>query len=344
MKRTTFALILTLLFSLAACGPSASPTSAPVSAPTRAPTTAPTVAPTSAPTSVPTSVPTAAPTIAAAAFPLTVTDSANHKVTINKAPQKIISLAPSTSEMVYVLGQGSKLVARDDFSDFPSEVQSLPKVGGMKTNFEQIVALNPDLVLAAGITAPDTLKKLEDLKVTVAVVGSAKTTIDGVMSDIKLVGQMLGASDKAQQLTAAMQQKIDALKTKAASAKTKPKVYWELDATDPIKPFSVGPGNFISDIITLAAGDNVFANASSPFAQVSAEQVVAANPDVIILSDAAYGISPESVKARKGWDVIAAVKNNKVFPIDDSLVSRPGPRIVEGLEAALKLIHPELFQ
>jgi iron complex transport system substrate-binding protein len=141
-----------------------------------------------------------------------------------------------------------------------------------------------------------------------------------------------------------MKQKADAVKAKLANAKTKPKVYWELDATDPTKPYTPGPGSFINDIITLAAATNVAANAKSPYAQINAEEVVAANPDVIILSDFAYGTTVESVKARTGWSAVNAVKNNKVLPIDDNIVSRPGPRLVDGLEAAAKLIHPELFQ
>src|SRR5438105_5217970 len=280
--------ILVLLFSLAACAP----------------------APTSAPTAVvaPTLLPTGAPTTAAASFPLTLTDSANRKVTITKPPQKVISLAPSATEMMFALGQGAKLVARDDFSDFPAEAQALPKVGGMTLNFEQIVALSPDLVLASGITAPDTIKKLEDLKLTVAVIGSARATMDSVLSDIRLLGQALGTPDPARRLSDAMQQKLDALKAKAANVKSKPKVYWELDATDPGKPYTVGGANFIDDIITLAAGQNVFGSVTSPFPQVSAEQVAAADPAAIILSDAAYGIAPDSVKARTGWDGSAAVK------------------------------------
>jgi iron complex transport system substrate-binding protein len=141
-----------------------------------------------------------------------------------------------------------------------------------------------------------------------------------------------------------MNDQLAALKAKLSAAQEKPLVYWELDATDPAKPFSVGPGNFVGDMIALAGGKNVFEKAESPFPQVSAEQVVAANPDVIILSDAAYGTTVESVLKRPGWQVITAVKQQRVAPIDDNLVSRPGPRIVEGLEASARIIHPELFK
>jgi iron complex transport system substrate-binding protein len=277
---------------------------------------------------------------------MTITDVAGRKVTVNGVPQRIVSLAPSDTEILFALGVGSNVLAVDDFSDYPAEAKSLPKIGGTgdKYNFEQIVALKPDIIFAAGITSPDTLKKLQDLKLTFVVLGVEKTTFDSVLTDISLAGQITGRADQAKQLTDSMKQKVDAIKAKVATAKTKPRVYWELDATDPTKPFTVGPGTFVNDIITMAGGVNVFANASSPYPQVSAEQVVAANPEVIILPDAAYGITVDSVLARPGWQKIDAVKNKHVYPIDDSLVSRPGPRVVDGIEAAAKLIHPELFK
>lgn len=339
---------LILLFVLAACGPAVAPTALQQAAPTNAPAEAPSAVPTTAPTTAPASVATttpAAPTPAAAAFPLTITDSNDRKVTIAALPLKIVSLSPSDTEIVYALGQGAKLVAVDQFSDYPAEAKSVLNIGGSRGNFnfEKIVALTPDLVLAAGPTSADTIKKLEDLKLTVVVISSKKTTLDSILSDIRLVGSILGAPAKAHKLTESMQQRLDTLKTKLATAKSKPKVYWELDGTNTAKPYTVGAGNFVHDLITFAGGENVFAGLTAPFPQVGAETVVAANPEVIILSDAAYGISPDSVKARSGWDAISAVKSGKVFPIDDSLISRPGPRIVEGLEATARLIHPELF-
>jgi iron complex transport system substrate-binding protein len=271
---------------------------------------------------------------------------AGREVTIAAAPERLISLAPSATEIVFALGLGPKLLAADNFSDYPAEAKGLPKVGGLNAayNIEQIVALKPDLIFAAGITPPETIKKLEDLKLAVVVLGAEKTSFDSVFADIVLAGQAAGQAEQAAQVTAAMKQKLETLKAKLAAATEKPLVYWELDATDPAKPYSVGAGNFVSDMIALAGGVNVFEKTDSPYPQISAEQVVAANPDVIILSDAAYGITVESVMQRPGWQAITAVKQQRVEPIDDNLVSRPGPRIVEGLEAAAKIIHPELFK
>jgi cobalamin transport system substrate-binding protein len=322
-KHFTLAFALVLALMAAGCAPAAAPTSAP------------------SPVSTATTV-SATPTPSI----LTIADAAGRQVTINAIPQRIISVAPSDTEILFALGLSPKVVAVDDFSDYPPEAKALPKIGGTsdKYNFEQIVALKPDVVFAAGITSPDAIKKLEDLKLTVVVLGTANTTLDSILTDITLAGQITGTMAQAKELTDSMKQRVDAVKAKVAPAKTKPRVYWELDATDPTKPYTVGPGSFVDGIITLAGGVNIFADANSPYPQVSAEQVVAANPEVIILPDAAYGISVDSVLARPGWQDVDAVKNKHVYPIDDSIVSRPGPRVVDGIEATAKLIHPELFQ
>lgn len=236
------------------------------------------------------------------------------------------------------------MVGADTFSDYPAAAKDLPRVSdGFNPNYEQVVALKPDLVLAAGITAPEVIKKLEDLNLTVLVVGSDRTTLDGISSEIEMVAMALSAQEQAKPVLAGMEQKLKEIKGKVATAKSTPRVYWELDATDPGKPFAPGPGSFVDDMIKLAGGESVTANAKEPFAQFNAEEIIKANPEIIILSDAAYGIAPESVGERPGWGVISAVKNNQVYPIDDNLVSRPGPRVVDGLEAAAKLIHPEVF-
>lgn len=331
MKRLgilTVVLILAMALAiLAACAP----------APTPGSTNVP-------PTQVPPATATTSASPAASGASITVTDDAKRTVTITGAPQHIVSLAPSTTEIAFALGLGKRVIAVDSLSDFPADTKDLPKIKTYPLNLEQVANFKPDLVLAAGLQSPDEIKKLADLKLTVLVVGSANTTFDNVMDDITMVAKVTGTDAQAKSIVDAMKQKVDAVKAKVATAKSKPRVYWELDATDPAKPYTPGPGSFIDDIITLSGGANVAASAKSPYAQINAEEVIAANPEIIILSDAAYGISVESVKARKGWSVIPAIKNDKAFPIDDNLVSRPGPRIVDGLEAAAKLIHPEVFK
>lgn len=327
-------LLLALTLVLAACSAPPAPTaSAPTAAPQ--PTTAVQVQSTSAPTVAPTS---------ASAAGTTLTDGAGRSVTLSGVPTRIVSLTPSTTEIVCALGKCEAIIGRDQFSDFPAQVKSVPVLSdGFNPNYEQIVAAKPDLVLVAAITAPDVIKKLDELKLPTLVVGDVNSNFESVKRDIQLVGKALGADAQAADVTASMDKKLADLKSKIAQAKTKPRVFWELDATDPAKPYTPGPGTFIDEIIALAGGENIAGKADSPYVQINAEEVIKANPEVIILSDAAYGVAPESVGKRPGWNVIDAVKNNRVFPIDDNLVSRPGPRVIEGLEAAARLIHPELF-
>jgi iron complex transport system substrate-binding protein len=285
-----------------------------------------------------------APPTVAPSTGITLTDGAGRSVALPALPQRIVSLAPSNTEIVCALGKCDLLVGRDQFSDFPASVKTLPALSdGFNPNYEQIVAAKPDLVLVAAITAPDAIQKLEELKLPLIVVGTENSSFESIKHDIQIVGKALGADAQASQVVAAMDARMTQLKTKLAAAKTKPRVFWELDATDPAKPFTPGPGTFVNELITLAGGENIAGSADSPYVQINAEQVIQANPEVIIMSDAAYGVAPESVAKRPGWNVIDAVKNNRVFPIDDNLVSRPGPRVVDGLEAAAKLIHPELF-
>ncbi len=275
---------------------------------------------------------------------VTLTDSAGRAVTIQGRPQRIVSLAPSATEILFALGAGDRVVAVDNLSDYPAETKNLPKIKILPLSLENVVSFKPDLILmASGMNSPEEIKGLADLKLTVLVVSTLNTTFETVMSDILLVGKATGTEVKAKDITDGMNQKVQTIKTQIAKAKTKPRVYWELDATDPAKPFTPGPGSFVNDLITMAGGVNIAADAKSPYTQINAEQIVAANPDLIIMSDAAYGVTIESVKQRPGWANLDAIKNNRIYPIEDSLVSRPGPRLVQGLEAAAKLIHPELF-
>lgn len=329
MKYVWRHLILSLVVFLVSCAqsaPNAQPTATVI-----APTIQPTVA-------------AVEPTATMALVTSSIVDGAGRTVEIPAAVDRIVSLAPSTTEIVYALGKGSALVAVDMFSDYPTEVSALPKISNpdMSYNYEQITALQPDVVFAAAITSPDAIAAIEKLNIPVIVVGSFTTTMASVQSDITLVGEVLGVQSDAKALTSQMQQGWDTIAAKVKGSSTTPTVFWELDATDPSKPYTVGKGSFITDMMVTAGAKNVFADVDNPYPQVSIEQVVAAAPDIIILSDAAYGVTPDQVYARPGWDAIPAVKNKQVFPIDDNLVSRPGPRIVDGLAAVVQIVHPEV--
>lgn len=278
--------------------------------------------------------------------PLTVTDAAGREITLPAVPQRIISLAPNNTETLFALGAGPNVIAVDDFSDYPAEVTSLPRIGGNNAqyNIERIVELKPDLVLAAGITPQETLDKLYELKLPVVVASLTENSFKSINESMTLIGTLTGHDNEAARLNQEIQERIDAVASKTAGVSTKPRVFWELDATDPSKPYTVGPNSFINDLIQTAGGVNIFANADSPYPQVSQEQIIAANPEVIILIEGEYSAKPDAVAARPGWDTITAVQQKKLFYVDGNLVSRLGPRTVEGLEQVARILHPDLFK
>jgi len=273
-----------------------------------------------------------------------VIDDAGRAVEIISNPQRLVSLAPSNTEILFALGLGGKVVGVTDFCDYPEEAQSIEKVGGMEHNLEKIVALDPDLVLAIGGSPAQVEKATEMEKLGLAVLVLQPGGIEGIMANVELVGKATGAEKEANQLAAQMQKRFDVITSRAKGAGSRPSVFFELDATDPSKPYTPGPGSFIDALISLAGGSNIGASAKMQWAQLSTEEIIAQDPKVIVLGDANYGVTVEMVKERPGWSVITAVQNGAIYPIDDILISRPGPRIIDGLEALARIIHPELFE
>lgn len=316
-------LLLTLLIALiAACTPQAAPTVD--SAPSK-------VAATEAPTE-------------AASFRV-FTDGLGREITLEATPQRIVSLAPSNTEILFAIGAGSQVVGRDEFSDYPAEAASIESIGGSfgEYNAEAILALEPDLVLAAEINTPELVNQLEMLGLTVYYLKNP-TTLEGMYANLETVAQLTGYETEAAALIESLQARVAAVDEKIAPLSERIPVFYEIDATDPSKPWTYGPGTFGSLLIERAGGYNIGDIATDPFPQISIEQVVAANPSVIVLGDSMWGVTPESVLARAGWETLPAVASNSIFPFDDNLVSRPGPRLVDGLEQLAKLLHPELFK
>jgi iron complex transport system substrate-binding protein len=284
--------------------------------------------------------PQATPTAAA----LTFTDGLSRQVTLNGPAQRIVSLAPSNSEILFAIGAGKQVVGRDQLSDFPEEAKAVTDIGSTfdALNTELIVAQKPDLVLAAEINTPEQVKQLENLGLTVYYLKNP-TTLEGMYDNLMLVAQMTGHQDEVAKLVESLKARVDAVDKKIAPLSSRPSVFYELDATDPAKPFTAGKGTFITQLIDRAGGYNIAADIDG-YPQMSLEQVVAADPAFIILGDARYGTTPESIAQRPGWENISAVKSGNVMPFNDDLVSRPGPRLVDALEELAKLLRPELFQ
>lgn len=282
----------------------------------------------------------------AAAGPIAIVDGTGYELKLDAPAQKIISLAPSNTEYLFAVSAGDQVIARDDFSNYPEDAMELPTVGGFNGvyNLEEIARLQPDLILASPLNSPDVINSIKEVNPNVFVVPNPDS-FDDLYTNIKNIGKLTGHDDKAQALVDEYTGRVKTVLDTVAKAEVKPKVFYELDATEPAKPWTAGPGTFIDLLIGLAGGENIGAKLEGEWAQISQEALIVENPDVILLGDATYGgVTAEQVAARPGWDVIKAVSTNRVLPFNDDLVSRPGPRMVEGLEELAKAIHPELFE
>ena len=328
-----FLLIILLITLMTACAPQATATSAPVATGMPA-TEAPA-------TEMPA---TQAFTEPAVETTLTVTDGLGREVTLSGLPQRIISLAPSNTEILYAIGAQDQLVGRDELSDFPEAAKDVTDIGSTfdALNTELIVSLKPDLVLAAEINTPEQVKQLEDLGLTVYYLKNP-LTLEEMYGNLEIVAQLTGHKEEAAALIESLKARVAAVDEKIAPISSRPNVFYELDATDPAKPYTAGKGTFITQLIDRAGGYNIASDLEG-YPQLSLEQVVAADPAFIILGDARYGVTPESIAQRPGWENLSAVKNGQVLPFNDDLVSRPGPRLVDALEELAKLLRPELFQ
>ncbi len=277
-------------------------------------------------------------------FPLAIVEGLGREVSISKQPETIISLAPSNTEILFALGLVDKLVAVSQYCNYPPEVQNKPKVGGFSTiNIEKVVSFEPDLILATGGVQEEAARNLKRLGLTVISL-DAKRTGD-VLENILLVGKITGRAESARRLRGNLEERIRAVTNKTGDLPDtqRPRVFYEVQY-DPL--MTAGPGTFIDDLIHLAGGVNIASDSATKYPVYNLEILIERNPEVIIVSfwHGSIVASVEGVKSRKRWKIIDAVQNNRVYGIHADLVSRPGPRIVDGLEEIAKYIHPELFK
>ncbi|MBI4733049.1 MAG: cobalamin-binding protein [Chloroflexi bacterium] len=276
---------------------------------------------------------------------ITLTDGLGRTVTLPAAAQSVVSLTPAGTEMLFAVGAGSQVVGRDMFSDYPAEAASIQDIGGSmgQYNLEAIVALQPDLVLAGGINPPELVASLEDLGLTVYFLPNP-VTLEDMYAVLETVGALTGRGSEAAALVESLTARVAAVDAAIMPLSYQPSVYYELDATNPAQPYTAGPGTFVDLLIQRAGGYNIGSGLEGQWATISVEQLLVADPAIILLGDAAYGETPEKVAVRPGWETLSAIQSGQVFAFDDNLVSRPGPRLVDGLEALVEILHPGVLK
>lgn len=276
-------------------------------------------------------------------FPLTVEDDLGYKITMDKKPERIISLAPSNTEILFALGLDEEIVGVTTYANYPEAALSKEKIGTIyEPNIEKIYSLKPDLVLAAGINKLESIERLKELDLKVA--GFNPRTVNDIFITLKKIGKLTGKSDTAREIVTDMyiqMSEIQDLVDKVLKDKPRPKVFYEI-WNDPL--YTAGKGTFIDDVITLAGGINIGRKAHGAWPQYSMEKLLIENPDVYVSSphSAPHQVAPESVKSRENFKNLKAIKNNRVYVIDTDIINRPSPRIIEGLKQFVKAIFPEL--
>jgi cobalamin transport system substrate-binding protein len=323
------------VLALAACSPGA--------------TARPSVPPDATGALIPPATATVPPSGAAAAspspaFPVTLSGDDGTAVRLAAEPKKIVSLTPAETEILYAIGAGDRVVGKvQDIADYPPEARNVPVVSafganGVDVDTEKIVSLGTDLVIAGGQggTPQDAIDKLRSLKIPVLVVYAPN--VDGVLHDIDLTGQAVGETGAADGLQATMKGGFEDV-AKTTDGVDKPRVFYETGDQPSI--FGIADNSVYAQMIGLAGGTPITTGSATSW-EMPAEKIIAADPQIIILGDSAYGVTEDSVAARPGWTAITAVKNRAVLGIDDIIVTRPGPRLVDGLRSLLAAIHPEL--
>ena len=279
----------------------------------------------------------------AEAFPVTITDDVGREVTIESEPQSIVSIQTSNTEILYALGVGERMIGVSDYCNYPEEALSVQKVGGQNMDAELILSLLPDIVFVTKYhhdTHGNILQQYEEAGITVVVTGSA-STFDDVYKTMGMIAQATGTSDKADEIVDDMKDRRAAVEEKAKGITDIKKVWVEVSPAPDI--FTTGQNTFMHEMLETINATNA-AEDQDGWVKMTEEEIVQLNPDVIITTYGYYIDNPaEQVLARDGWAEVTALKNEQVFDVDSDTVTRPGPRLIEGVETLARIIYPEVF-
>jgi iron complex transport system substrate-binding protein len=268
----------------------------------------------------------------------TFVDDLGRKIFLAKPPVRVVSMAPSVTESLYALGFGEYVVGVSQFCDFPPEVLAKPKVGYARPNLEALVALRPDLVLAPKeVLRGDVLAKLDQMKIATFVLDSR--TIEDVLAHLQTISRIFQRPETGDELAAVLRRRIETIKSKTTGL-SRPRVLYVL-SSDPL--ITVGPGSFIHRMIELAGGTNVAADAPIAYPRLSMEEVLKRDPEILIFPvGGAEAVSDDEQQVWRRWNRLSAVRENRFYGIDSNLLNRPGPRVIDGLQALAHALHPEI--
>lgn len=329
MKRISWKEIVTVIgaMALAACTGTSTPTL--------------TIPPTKAPTQLPTTSPTMVPE--PTSEPIVLTDALGRELVFANPVQHIVSIAPSNTEILFAVGAGDLLVGRDDFSDYPEAAIEVPSIGSTygDLNVEAIVGLDPDLILVADINPPEQIQAMEEVDLLVFVLGNP-SDFEGLFENLEIVGILTGHEAEAQALVEGLRTRFDNITSILAGVEPV-RLFYEIDGSDPSAPWTTGSSTFQQLIFELAGGDNIASDLEG-WGQLSLEEIIVRDPEVILFGTGPFvPTTVEILSSRPGWGDITAVKEGQVFGVNTDLLDLPGPRLIEGLEAVAKILHPDLF-
>lgn len=270
-------------------------------------------------------------------YPMTIKDNSGMSVVIDKEPESVVSLSPVTTEIIAAVGGLDKLVGRTSYCDYPKEIKNIDEIGDLITiNIEKIVELDPDLVIGSAYLDQGVRDQLENAGLTVVTIYT-EDSFDGTYKDIETIGKILGKVKEAEKVVADMKSKVESIKERVAKAKTEPSVYFVV-GFGAGGEFTATGDTFIHEMIEMAGGKNIaYDGVQWSF---SLEKIVERKPELVIYSSV---LDENELISSNGFKDLDSIRKGDVFSIEANLIERTGPRLADGLEELVKLIHPELY-
>ncbi len=281
--------------------------------------------------------PTSTPAAAASLYPLTIEQSDGVDLVLDAAPQKIVSLDASVTDILCEIGAGDRLAAVEKNANCPADGTEKPALDAFVPNLEVIASYESDLVYVSS-DIDNIVEALRNVDITVLFL-EVPSSLDGVLERIGEIGSIVDREADAEALVDSLSERIDAVEETVAGIEEGPRIFHELDPTY----FTVSPDSFIGDFYNILKAQNIAAGGEGEYLQLSAEVIIDRDPEVIILADEAAGVTVESLADRPGWDTLTAMQTGHVCLVDPDIVSRPGPTVADGLEALAACIYPDLF-